>query len=117
MTLIPAATLARQEPPAGAPPPPRQNGVAIKASDLAPAQAEPAPPAESRTAQPPAVAPAASPQSAPAQDVVQPKIQGVVKLDVTAPPTIRAGEYITYTYIYTNSSGSTQSAIAVKAIW
>lgn len=44
-------------------------------------------------------------------------IQGVVTLDVSAPDTVRAGEYITYTYRYQNTGSQLADDIEIQAVW
>lgn len=43
-------------------------------------------------------------------------VQGVVGLDVSAPDTIRASNYITYTYAYTNT-GNAVTGVEIDLIW
>lgn len=52
-----------------------------------------------------------------AEPVVPAGIQGIVKLDVAVVDTIRAGEYITYTYIYTNTGTAATNGIEIATIW
>ncbi|HEX6293127.1 MAG TPA: hypothetical protein VFZ66_28355 [Herpetosiphonaceae bacterium] len=44
-------------------------------------------------------------------------VQGVVGLDVSAPDTIRAGDYITYTYGYTNTGGAAVTGVEIDLVW
>jgi uncharacterized repeat protein (TIGR01451 family) len=71
-------------------------------------------PAES---QPPEVAPVAAWSPATASAVAPQGVQGVVTLDVSVPDSIRASEFITYTYSYQNTGGTAISNVVIKAIW
>ncbi|MBV9789212.1 MAG: DUF11 domain-containing protein, partial [Chloroflexi bacterium] len=44
-------------------------------------------------------------------------VQGVVGLDVSAPDTIRASEFITYTYAYTNTGSTPVTGVEIELIW
>ncbi|HEY0607988.1 MAG TPA: hypothetical protein VGD58_34065, partial [Herpetosiphonaceae bacterium] len=44
-------------------------------------------------------------------------VQGVVGLDVSAPDTIRASNFITYTYAYTNTGSSSVTGVEIDLIW
>jgi uncharacterized repeat protein (TIGR01451 family) len=46
-----------------------------------------------------------------------PEVQGVVQLDITVPDTTMAGQTLTYTYRYSNTSAASVSNIVVDASW
>lgn len=58
-----------------------------------------------------------APLDAAAGDIQPAGVQGVVGLDVSAPDTIRAGDYITYTYAYTNTGSTPVTGVEIDLIW
>ncbi|NJM39914.1 MAG: hypothetical protein HC853_03610 [Anaerolineae bacterium] len=46
-----------------------------------------------------------------------PEVQGVVQLDVSVPDTTMAGQTLTYTYRYSNTSGTAVNNVVVDASW
>lgn len=44
-------------------------------------------------------------------------LQGVIRLDVVLPATLRPGEDLIYTYIYTNTTGSPYTNVVLQATW
>lgn len=62
---------------------------------------------------------AISAEAEPAPSMVDalPALQGDVKLDVSTPDEVRAGETIAYTYAYTNTGTTTATGIKIKTTW
>ncbi|MFL5806064.1 MAG: hypothetical protein ACJ8CR_30555 [Roseiflexaceae bacterium] len=120
VTLLPSAVLAQpRTPPAGGKPP-IYEARPLSEGDLTAPTAEPASPAEERAVAPqPATVEPLQPASpaADAQGAITPSTQGVVQVDVSVPATIRAGQNITFTYIYTNTGLTSVSGISIKALW
>jgi uncharacterized repeat protein (TIGR01451 family) len=117
-TLLPTATSAQPgTPPAGKPR--IYEGKPLTEGAQAAPTAEPVLPSEERAAAP---KPAAAEPLRPARpaitpSVITPSVQGAIQVDVSVPATIRAGQNITFTYIYTNTGPTPVSNISIKAIW
>lgn len=120
LSLLPAPTLA-QDPaatptPAGADPTPNATEI-VPVVETTPVEAND-PTTEPPSTAEPADAGSATTPSPDAEQVIISSVQGVVRLDVSvAPARIRAGDSVTYTYIYTNTGAQTATGIIVRTIW
>jgi uncharacterized repeat protein (TIGR01451 family) len=114
-TLLPAATLAQQPTPPADSKPAIYEGRPLTQSDLEAATAQPA---EEPVVEPPAATEPLAPASPDLTlDAISPSVQGAVQINVSVPSAIRAGQNITFTYIYTNTGAAAVSGIRIKAIW
>ena len=128
LLFIPAAPrVASQEQPQTTPARPQTasgDGVVLDSNPIPEGMLQSTAQASAPDTTPEAVAPAApnaSPESKPEpQAVPTPPVnatQGVIRLDVVLPPTLRPNDDLTYTYIYTNTTSTSYSNVVIQATW
>ncbi len=122
LLLLIASSLQTMTRAAELPPPPQpssaqpHNAVPVKdVKHLAPAtQPRPTPTPEDKP--PPSKTPAV-PLRPQRSAIIAATTQGVINLNVEAPATIRAGDYINYTYVYTNTANVSAGDVQIQLLW